>query len=535
MSLKVADQVATNGATTMYGQLEERILSRDQLGASDVFYDLVRAERPLTEIISETVRIHAPYTHVPYHQRIDNGFVRFVNNDHCLLSARVSLRMPQLLPDALRYLPMAQTIWYVPTGLDPWNQLLGKAPGHYWRRGHKVQAHETIPKPSIHWEDQEPLHLDGPFEERVNHWLTLVQYGQVIESYRVFLGLFEEEEHRQQLMAHMVFAGLIDVQDRMLLNRSYTTGHKAHRARATVELGEAIGWDNAHHVLYAGVPDIAVGPRWHSLYEMACQIAWTHLAREDERPASSLDPSPAMSPERHLLANNAPLTSDEAHQLIHAITHEYEPAHIEAITSLLLAGKDPRHILDTIQVASAGLVLEIGHPENFSMPLHGYEYTNTLRWFFDTFDHPSRLRLLYVAGGFINQCARWVQDTPGNGAADTTPHHGATSLSSDAILQRLDEALTTLKPAESVAWTQAYLQGGFDRKPLVQTLALGAVKQGNDPHNQELGLCFLEDYLHSTAYDSDQLLLASAHLTAGHRKYGDSLEPYRRFTEALGL
>ena len=110
----------------LYAKLEERILARDQIGASAVYYDLVRAERPRAEIVGETVRIHAPYTHVPYHQRIDDGFVRFVNNDHCLLSARTSLRLPKLLPPALEYLPLAQTIWYVPTGLDPWNQLLGK-------------------------------------------------------------------------------------------------------------------------------------------------------------------------------------------------------------------------------------------------------------------------------------------------------------------------------------------------------------------------------------------------------------------------
>jgi hypothetical protein len=109
----------------LYAKLEERILARDQVGASHVFYDLVRAERPLAEIVRETVRIHAPYTHVPYHQRIDDGFVRFVNNDHCLLSARTSVRLPAYLPKTLGFLPMAQTIWYVPTGLDPWNQLLG--------------------------------------------------------------------------------------------------------------------------------------------------------------------------------------------------------------------------------------------------------------------------------------------------------------------------------------------------------------------------------------------------------------------------
>ena len=64
---------------------------RDQIGASEVYYDLVRADRPLTEIISEVVRIHAPCTHVPYHERIDDGYPNFVNNDHCLLSARATL------------------------------------------------------------------------------------------------------------------------------------------------------------------------------------------------------------------------------------------------------------------------------------------------------------------------------------------------------------------------------------------------------------------------------------------------------------
>jgi hypothetical protein len=42
----------------------------------------VRDGRPLPEMLREAVRIHGPYTHVPYHERIDNGFVNFVNNDH---------------------------------------------------------------------------------------------------------------------------------------------------------------------------------------------------------------------------------------------------------------------------------------------------------------------------------------------------------------------------------------------------------------------------------------------------------------------
>lgn len=518
----------------LYAKLEERILARDQLGTSAVFYDLVRAGRPRTEIVHETVRIHAPYTHVPYHQRIDDGFVRFVNNDHCLLSARTSVRLPSYLPRTLEYLPLAQTIWYVPTGLDPWNQLLGKAPGHYGGRGQKRDPNKPVAPPERHWADQEPVTHEGPFNERLDHWLTLVQRGEVVAAYRVFLGLFQETERRLELLGHLAFAGLIDVQDRMLYNRSYTTGHKAYRARATIELGEAVGWDDAHDILYAGALDMAVGPRWHSAYEMACQVSWLSLAEDDAKPKSSMEPSPTRLVEARLLRNTGPLTAAESQRLVQALVAEPEPAYIHEITALLLAGKDPRRILDTIQIASARVILTAGQPANFSMPHHSYEYSNTLGWFYDTFDHPHRLKLLYVAGSFVNQAAHWVRHTPGNGEGDTRPPKGAGALSSGDVLRRLDEAQMALKPEESVAWVRAYLDAGHDRAPLVETLALAAVREGNDPHNQEIGLCLLEDYGHSAAPDRETLLLACAHHTAGHQKFGDPLEAYRRFTDALG-
>jgi hypothetical protein len=67
------------------------------------------------------------------------------------------------------------------------------------------------------------------------------------------------------------------------------------------------------------------------------------------------------------------------------------------------------------------------------------------------------------------------------------------------------------------------------------TEVTGAVKAGNDPHNQELGICLLDDYRHSTAADRDRLLLASAKHTAGHRKYGSHLDAWRRYADAFGL
>src|SRR5881628_3016833 len=386
------------GCAAEYARLEERILARDQVGASRVLYGLLKQARPVTEILRETVRIHAPYTHVAYHQRLDDGVVKFVNNDHCLLSERVGLPLASMIRPELRWLPLAQTVWYMPTGLDPWNQLIGKAPGHYTRL-YDIKVNTTPPMPEAHWPDQEPLPIEGTLRERLNHWLTLVQRGEVLTSYRVFLGLMEDVPNRREVLAQLAFAGLIDVQDRMLHNRSYTTGHKSYRARATIELGEALGWESAHSVLYAGVPDMAVGPRWYSTYEMGCNVVQNLL---DGRDAD-------------LLRQEAPLTPAEEAMLVETLTRQREWSVIEALVALLKAGRSPRRILDAIQVASAQVILETGAPNNFSMSQHGYEYCNTLGWFYDTFEHPHRLKLLFVAASFINRAAEHQANTPDNG------------------------------------------------------------------------------------------------------------------------
>ena len=501
-----------------YARLEERILLRDQVGASAALYDLIKQKRPAAEILSETVRIHAPYTHVPYHQRLDDGIVKFVNNDHCLLSERVSLPLSGMIRPELTMLPLAQSVWYIPSGLDPWNQLLGKAPGHYTRL-YEIKVNQKPPMPEAHWPDQEPLRVDGPIGERLNHWLTLVQRGAVLEAYRVFLGLMQDVPHRRQVLAHLAFAGLIDVQDRMLHNRSYTTGHKSFRARATIELGQALGWDAAHHVLYAGVPDIAVGPRWYSTYEMGGNVVQNVLDGRDAE----------------LLGQEAPLTAAEEAMLVEIITRQREWSAIDAVVALLKAGRSPRRILDAIQVASAQVILETGAPNNFSMSQHGYEYCNTLAWFYDTFEHPHRLKLLFVATSFINRAAEHQANTPDNGRRAIVIPAVAASVGPRVLLERLEDALLGLRTDEAVGVTAGYLKSGADRAPLVQTLATAAAKIGNDPHNQELGLCLIEDYLKSQAHDRERLLLACAQHTAGHRKYGDHLEAYRRFAEAFGL
>ena len=526
------DMQTDRDTTALYAKLEDRMLARDQVGASQVFYELVRTGRPLNEMIAEGVRIHAPYTHVPYHERIDDGYPNFVNNDHCLLSARATINLAKMLPGTLSMLPMAQTIWYIPSGLDIWNQKINKAPGHYTRMRGNIGTVEKPPVPVVYWPDQEPLRQAGPLTERLGNWMTLVHRGQVIDAYRSFLGLMEDTPNRKQVLAELCFAGLMDVQDRLLHNRSYTTGHKAYRARSTVEIGNAIGWENAHQVLYAGALDVAVGPRWYSTYEMACNVVKMHIDGEELHAVPYGGVSEA---ELAVLRNKEPLNQQESAELIRAVIREGEPACLEAVTRLVKAGKDPRRILDTLQIACAQVVLETQAPATFNMPHHCYEYQNTLGWFFDNFDHPRRLRLLYVAAAFLNRVAYHQQAIGEVHAPAIQVPAGADRLSAGQLLDRVDSSICALNGPECLGWTQAYCDNVGDRGPLVQRIALAACKLGNDPHNQEIAQCMLMDFATNQHPERDRLLLAAAYHTAMHRKYGDPLEPARRFGEAMNV
>ena len=238
----ISNDISDKDTRRSYEQLRENIIDRDQVSATNTLYELLRQGRSKVEILSETVRTHAPFTHVPYHQKIDQGIVRFVNNDHCLLSGGATLRLENYMSKQFEFLPLAQTVWYVPTGLDIWNQLKGRMPGHYSRRVYDASKYPEGPlAPEVHWQDEQPNLIDGSFDNGVHDWLQLVERGDVSGSYRQWLGLWEDTDRRKDLLANTVFAGLIDVQDRMMYNRSFTTGHKSFRARAAVELGNRIG------------------------------------------------------------------------------------------------------------------------------------------------------------------------------------------------------------------------------------------------------------------------------------------------------
>src|SRR6266511_3067423 len=105
--------------------------------------------------------------------------------------------------------------------------------------------------PAVWNQEQEPIAPEGTDEEKLHEHLVATVSGDARRSYGLFLGL-------------------ADLQDTVIGRKARNTGHKALRARAVADLADVIGWERATGVYYMGVPDMAIGPLYYSLYDAAC-------------------------------------------------------------------------------------------------------------------------------------------------------------------------------------------------------------------------------------------------------------------------
>src|SRR4029077_4123159 len=253
-----------------FALLTDAILERDQPRTTDLFFQMVKRQgRSVGEALSVVTAAEAPFVQVPNHINVKDGQITLINNDHTILGLRTSTHLAPFLPDTHRLLPLLQSVWYIPAGLDIWNQLLGKYPGRY-----ATMKGMEVPPPShgpVVWnEEQEPITPEGPVEEKLHQHLIATMSGDVRRSYGLFLGLAADESIRPLLRDQLLFLGLIDLHDTIAGRKARNTGHKALRARAIADLADVIGWDRARGVFYMGVPDLAVGPLYYSLYDAAC-------------------------------------------------------------------------------------------------------------------------------------------------------------------------------------------------------------------------------------------------------------------------
>ena len=508
--LRNRDEIRENKT---FGLFTDAILERDQARIADLFYRMVaRDGRSIGEALSVVTAAEAPFVQVPSHINVRDGQITLINNDHTLLGLRASAYLMPYLPEKYRLLPLLQSVWYIGAGLDIWNQLLAKYPGRY-----AAMKGINVPRPDygpVVWQqDEAPIREAGSVEERLHSHMIATVAGDARRSYGLFLGLAEEPDNRPLLKDQLEFLGLIDLQDTIIGRKARNTGHKALRARAVTDLADFIGWESAHGVFYMGVPDMAVGPLYYSLYDSVC----VRLTAAFEDAGKSLPQ-----------INQAPLTVGEVEEMIEQLMVADAEAVAELITAHLKSGKSIKSLGDTIQIGAAELILRTTVPRQFTNGQHPFDYCNVANNWIRRSDSPYQARILYLMASFVNDSAhenklyKSVIEKEGAG-------FDASGRSPEPLLRELDDTLMSLDIPGTTALANAYLKSGADRKAYMTTVALAACRFQDDPHNQKICVSSFEEYAHNSTHLRDRLLLATARQLAGWTKMPGERDCYARF------
>src|SRR5919198_1980993 len=249
------------------GRFQEALIQANYQRTAETFVDLLKQGQRMPRLVHHALEAAAPYLTVPSHVMVtDTGEMSNVNYDHCVLGLRASRRMMPYLPESHRQLAMAQAVWYMPQGLDVWDQLLCEFPGHYARDDKKCgarpggtdeQGNDRFDGPAWNapkqWfqTDHEP-DREGSVPERLRRFQERIMEGDKNGAYKLALGLRREPDPavRAQLESQLLFCAIIDLQDTLQQRKLQNVGHKALRARAAVELSDLIGYDNADPLYY---------------------------------------------------------------------------------------------------------------------------------------------------------------------------------------------------------------------------------------------------------------------------------------------
>ena len=116
-------------------------------------------------------------------------------------------------------------MWYVPQGLNVWEQVICEFPGHYARDGEQCNRKFPGPDehvnrfdgpawnpPKIYFKDHEPIE-GGSVEDRLGRMSWAIAEGDKAEAYGLFLGLAKDPANRHRLKDAILFSGIIDLQD----------------------------------------------------------------------------------------------------------------------------------------------------------------------------------------------------------------------------------------------------------------------------------------------------------------------------------
>jgi hypothetical protein len=527
------------------GYFQERLIAADYPHTAAAFVELLKDGQAMPRLVQHAVDAAAPYLTVPSHVMVSpTGEFQGVNYDHCVLGLRASRRLLPYLSPQHQMLSMAQAIWYMPQGLDVWDQLLCEFPGHYARDDKKcglrpggtdAEGNDRFDGPAwsapTQWfqTDHEP-DREGTVPERLRRLQARIMEGDKQGAYKLALGLHAEPEAvgRRALESQLLFCAIVDLQDTLQQRKLQNIGHKALRARALVSLARLVGWENARPLLYCVIPDIASFPRLYPLFDLSTQV----LGARFKNDLYTLK-----------ARNRLPMTPEETEALIGTILDGTPEGVTRHLTELLGAGKKIVAVSDAIVAAYCRhITAEVWSRRSFFQIGHAYDYTNVVNFWLRNYDHPHQAKAVYFQAHFVHDCIRITKSFPRDPSSpdylgDPAEHRGwADGLATGRLLQALLGAVEGLDCARAVALADSYLARTSQRRPLMRALALAASKFQNDPHIQRNAATLIEEWELTTAKGHrDAILRAWVKYVAGGVKRTTALDCVEQYERIMGV
>ena len=472
--------------TVSLERLEDEITHAQYREAADSFCRLLAEEQqPIQQVVHTAIGAAAPFVQVPSHlMRQPSGEMRGVNYDHTILGWRGALALLPRMTESRAALPTVQAMWYVPQGLNIWEQIICEFPGHYARDQEKCNDKAPGPEPGtnrfdgpawqppkIHFEDHDPL-TEGSVTERLDRFNWAISEGNRAEAYALFLGLAADPANRHQLEERLLFAGISDLQD-TLINRSgyQNIGHKALRARALIDIANFFGWDHAREVIYTVVPDLGCSPRLYGLWTEITSLVKMELPR-----AASI-------PKR----GETPLTEHELDTLTDALLWGGPFEVNDAVIALYQRGAGILDICDGIAVGYQKYLIDVlDHPKYFNHPMHAFDYLNVVNTWIRNYDNSQQVKGPFMAARFVNDSIR------SNAMSPRDPQYAlpsrwdfrawADDVPLDRALGELLEHIVAQDAPRACALVDSYLDRTAERQALIETITYAACHFQNDPH-----------------------------------------------------
>ncbi len=516
-------------------RLREEVQGVRYRDATKTFCRLVTEEgRPLKDMIKEAIAAAAPYVQVPSHlMRLPNGELRGVNYDHTILGWRGAIALNRELGGTRGILPNIQAMWYVPQGLNVWEQVVCEFPGHYARDGEQCNAKFPGPDehvnrfdgpawnvPKIYFQDHDPIE-DGSVDDRLVRMNWAIAEGNKAEAYGLFLGLAKDPAARTRLKDAILFAGITDLQDTIINRGGYQNiGHKALRARALVDTADYLGWDNSHELFYTVVPDLGCSPRLYGLWTEINTICKIDL------------PNYAAVPRR----SDNPLTEREIDVLTEALIWGGPFDVNSVIMGLFKRGAGTLDIGDAVIVAFQRYFIDVlEHPNAFLHPTHALDYMNVVMHWAREYDNPHRVKGIFMGARFMNDTIRSNAIYPRDPKVALEPRKNfkgwADSIAIDRMLPILKDYMLQQDAPRSCALVDSYLERTSERHQLLDTITYAACHWQNDPHVMRNCSTSLEEYRVNQTARKDDLIRGYAKHQSRYVKRAPTHDCYQVFAE----